>query len=77
MINKILNIKHSWFGNWIEDSDGNELLMFHLTDDGTIVYTVKHYVSGYFRSIEITNMCDFDTFELKFGIDIRKLINEI
>ena len=73
MANKILNIKHSWFGNWIEDSDGDELLMFHLTDDGTIVYTVKHHVNGF----EFTNMCDFHTFELKFGIDISKLINEI
>ncbi len=64
---KIKQIKQSWFGSWVS----NELLMFHLTDDATIIFTV--WQNGY----DVTDELPIEEFEKRFSIDINELLNSM
>ncbi|MCK9273272.1 hypothetical protein M0P65_07070 [Candidatus Gracilibacteria bacterium] len=68
---KIKQIKQSWFGSWVSGLDGSELLMFHLTDDATIIFTV--WQNGY----DVTDELPIEEFEKRFSIDINELLNSM
>lgn len=72
---KVKNIKRSWFGSWKEDSNGNELLDFHLTDEGSIVYRFKECNFLGAAALEKTNESSIEGFEFRFDISISDLLN--
>jgi hypothetical protein len=70
---KVKQIKQSWFGNWACSGilEGcPELLMFHLTDDATIVATTL--LEGKERTEEFA----IEAFERCFNISIAELISK-
>ena len=78
---KVKKIIQTWFGCWITSAtrEADELLVFHLTDDGTIIFTVKKYVdelsnSDRMQYLEITEELSIAEFEKCFLISISELL---
>lgn len=77
---KVVQIKRSWFGNWVSGSNiiknyrGVELLDFHLLDDAQIMFKVIVIDDDLKMRIkcEVFSIADF---EKVFNISISDLIN--
>lgn len=70
---KVKQIKQSWFGNWahsVTHRSNDELLMFHLTDDATIIAQMVN------SSVERTKEMTVKEFERHFDISIAELLNK-
>lgn len=71
----ISGIRKSWYGNFITGKSGAELLMFHLTDQATVVYTIKysyHQPTQEYR--EKTEEMTIPNFEKEFDLSISTLL---
>lgn len=71
----ISRIRKSWYGNFITGKSGVELMMFHLTDKATVIYTIKylhHAPTSEYR--EKTEEMTILNFEKEFNLSISTLL---